>query len=147
MERAMSETGRTCPIAICEEDRPHEHRGIYDDRRQVEWYELQREDLLLLNRARLDAGLPVLVFGSASRASVPPRRKRVYRPKDALMDETFACGEPGCRATDRHVHRQCSFDIRSGIAWHELAAGDVTLLNEARAAHGLPRVVFASPGP
>ena len=58
------------------------------------------------------------------------------------MSEGFVCMEPGCRDTDRHVHRQCWYDIHHNLHWYELQRGDVEMLKEARAAQGLPRLVF-----
>jgi hypothetical protein len=52
------------------------------------------------------------------------------------------CSVPGCQTTVRHEHRKQQWTIASDTFWYELRPDDVRMLNEARAVHDLPLLVF-----
>jgi hypothetical protein len=54
----------------------------------------------------------------------------------------FTCGAPDCRETLRHEHRDYYYAITGDHHWYDLREADIRLLNEARAVHHLPLLIF-----
>lgn len=55
------------------------------------------------------------------------------------------CPLRGCQEVLRHEHRLRRFHTETGMFWGELYDDDIRLLNEARAAHDLPMLLWRPP--
>ena len=57
------------------------------------------------------------------------------------------CPLRGCQEVMRHEHRLRQFHVETGLFWGELYEDDIRLLNEARAAHDLPLILWRQTKP
>ena len=91
----------------------------------------------------LERGRRALVFGWRLRGALLAHLRGLAGEGGTMDDERReACPLRGCQEVLRHEHRLRQFHITTGMFWGELYEDDIRLLNEARATHDLPMILW-----